>query len=101
MTDPAAELQKMARVKQGLSDNERVQFDLQFAARRKNPTTALLLSLFFGALGVDRFYIGDAGLGVTKMLTLGGVGVWAIIDLFLIQKAARTRNIETIRHVRN
>ena len=101
MTSPASELQQIVQAKLELSDNERVQFDLQLAALRKNPTTALLLSLFFGAMGVDRFYIGDTGLGVTKLLTLGGVGIWAIVDLFLIQNAARRTNIETMRQVRD
>lgn len=46
--------------------------------------TALLLSVFVGGLGVDRFYLGYTGLGVAKLLTLGGCGVWALIDLVLI-----------------
>ncbi|HYO49206.1 MAG TPA: TM2 domain-containing protein [Chloroflexia bacterium] len=46
--------------------------------------TTLLLSLFVGALGVDRFYLGYTGLGVVKLLTCGGCGIWALIDLILI-----------------
>lgn len=46
--------------------------------------TALLLSLFLGSLGIDRFYLGYSGLGVAKLLTFGGCGVWALIDLVLI-----------------
>lgn len=50
----------------------------------KSKTAAILLSLFFGGLGVDRFYLGYTGLGVLKLLTFGGFGIWALIDLIMI-----------------
>jgi TM2 domain/GYF domain 2 len=45
---------------------------------------AVVLAFFLGALGIDRFYLGHYRLGIAKLLTVGGLGVWALIDLVLI-----------------
>lgn len=62
----------------------------------KDPTTALLLSIFLGGLGVDRFVLGDVGIGVGKLLTCGGCGVWTIVDWFLVMNRAKDVNFEKI-----
>ncbi len=51
---------------------------------------ALLFSIFLGYLGIDRFYMGQVGLGIGKLLTGGGCGVWWLIDIILI--ATRSSN---------
>lgn len=63
----------------------------------KDPTTSLIISILAGSLGIDRFMIGDTGLGVGKLLTCGGFGIWAIIDWFMIQKATREKNMLKIQ----
>jgi TM2 domain-containing membrane protein YozV len=59
---------------------------------------ALLLSIFLGSLGVDRFYMGYVGLGILKLLTAGGCGIWWLIDVILIAtKSLRDANGQPLR----
>lgn len=51
---------------------------------RRTYTVALILSLMLGWTGIDRFYLGKIGTGILKMLTFGGLGIWWLIDLFLL-----------------
>ncbi len=63
----------------------------------KDPTTVLIVSILAGGLGIDRFMIGDTGLGIGKLLTCGGMGVWTIIDWFMIQSATREKNMQKLQ----
>ena len=66
---------------------------LLHAVQFKDPTIALILSLLTGNLGIDRFYIGDTGLGIGKLITCGGLGIWTIIDWFMIMGTTREKNL--------
>lgn len=63
----------------------------------KDPTTTLIISLLAGGLGIDRFFLGDVGLGIAKLLTCGGMGIWTIVDWFSIQKITREKNLEKLQ----
>jgi TM2 domain-containing membrane protein YozV len=66
----------------------------------KDPTIALIISIAGpGALGIDRFFIGDVGLGIGKLLTCGGLGIWTIIDWFLIMPDTRSRNLQQLVNI--
>ena len=80
------------------------------AANIKNPTTALILSIFLGGFGVDRFYIGNTGLGIGKLLTtvllaiitlglsLSVTWIWVVVDWFLIINATKKANLVAINN---
>ena len=67
----------------------------------KKPTTALIISFLGGGLGIDRFYLGQTGKGILKLITCGGFGIWSIIDLFIIMGAAREDNTNKLINVIN
>lgn len=52
--------------------------------RKVNWVLTLIMSIIFGQLGVDRFIMGHIGLGILKLITLGGCGIWWLVDLILI-----------------
>ena len=62
----------------------------------KDPIMLLVLSILFGSLGVDRFLIGDIGMGVLKLLTGGLCGILTIVDWFLIQSKAKEMNYNAV-----
>lgn len=56
----------------------------------KDWLTTLLLSIFLGGLGIHRFYVGRTGSGIAQLLTGGGCGVWALVDIIMIATGSFT-----------
>jgi TM2 domain-containing membrane protein YozV len=65
----------------------------------KDPNISLIISILVGALGIDRFLIGDTGLGIAKLLTCGGLGIWALVDWFLIMERTKEKNFEMFQQI--
>jgi TM2 domain-containing membrane protein YozV len=69
------------------------------AANLKDPGMMLIVSIVGGHFGIDRFLIGDVGLGIAKLLTCGGLGIWTIVDWFLVMGRTRDVNIQRLTQV--
>lgn len=66
-----------------------------------DPTAMLVISVVAGGLGVDRFILGDTGLGVLKLITAGGLGIWWLVDLFRVQDMSKYRNYDLFMEAQN
>ena len=67
-----------------MSEETTAAVEEQAPTEGKSFVSALLLCLFLGAFGIHRFYVGKIGTGILQLLTLGGLGIWALIDLVMI-----------------
>lgn len=76
-------------------DNDR--YSALYMQNYRDPLMMLIVSLIAGGLGVDRFLLGQTGLGILKLLTCGGLGIWAIVDWFLIMGLTRDANLDKVR----
>lgn len=65
----------------------------------KDPTTMLLISIFLGELGVDRFMLGNTGMGILKLLTVGLCGVLWLIDVIQITGKKKEYNYNALMQI--
>lgn len=72
------------------------QFNAIQGIQLKDPMIMLLLSLFLGSSGIDRFLLKEIGLGIIKLLTAGGCGIWTIVDWFLVMNRTREFNYKLV-----
>jgi TM2 domain-containing membrane protein YozV len=82
-------------------ETRRSEFFQIFLEKEVNPVVAFGWNAWLGWLGADRFYSGQALLGVLKLLTLGGFGLWVLIDFFLAGGTARDQSIKAARQLRD
>ena len=91
----------MPAIRQQLEQMDSQKASMMLAQDYKDPTMAIIISVIIGAYGVDRFYIGDVMLGVLKLLTAGGCGIWWLIDIFLIMGATKDKNYQKFLQASN
>lgn len=90
---PEAQLSVLKERLMSMSDAE---LDRVMYVNLTDPTLMLIISIFFGSLGVDRFALGDIGIGIGKLLTCGGFYIWWIVDIFHIMDVTKEKNIQKI-----
>ena len=88
--------EKIMLIKERLLALDEQRFQMVSMIELKDPTTLLLISIFIGGLGIDRFMIGDTGMGILKLLTGGCCGVLTIIDWFTISKKTKELNFNNV-----
>ena len=84
--------EKIVFLKQKLLDLDENRFSVVSTMEFKNPTTLLLVSIFLGSLGIDRFMLGEVGLAFLKLLPLALCGILTIFDWSTVQKRPRDQN---------
>lgn len=88
--------EKIVFIKEKMKTLDDDRFALVTSVEFKDPTTILLVSLFLGGWGVDRFMLGETGMGVLKLLTGGLCGILTIVDWFSVQKKAKELNFNKL-----
>lgn len=88
--------EKIVFLKEKMKNMDEERFALVTSVEFKDPTTILLVSLFLGGLGIDRFMLGETGMGVLKLLTGGLCGIMTIVDWFTVQKKAKENNFNKL-----
>ena len=88
--------EKIMYLKEKLAAMDENKFTMVSTVELKDPTTILLVSIFLGGLGIDRFMLGDTGMGILKLLTGGCCGLLTIIDWFTVSKKTKDLNFNNI-----
>ena len=88
--------EKMIFIRERLLSMDDAKFPMIASLGLQDPTTLLIVSIFAGSFGIDRFMLGDVGLGVLKLLTMGGCGIWPIVDWFTVQRRTQEQNLSKL-----
>lgn len=87
---------KIAYIKEKLRNANEQKLTLLHSFDFKDPVVLLIISIFIGSFGIDRFMLGEIGLGVLKLLTAGGCGIWTIVDWCTIMNKTKEHNFNEL-----
>jgi len=87
---------KLMLVKELLSKMDDSKLIVLQSINFKSPTTVTICAFFFGTIGVDRFMLGQVGLGILKLITAGCFGLWTLIDLFTASGRTKKYNFDKL-----
>jgi TM2 domain-containing membrane protein YozV len=90
---------RLFEIYQSFPDAQKEAFATRFSELANNPTTIFGFPVYLGMFGMDRFLLGNILLGLIKLLTAGGLGIWYLVDLFLVTGLARKKNIVLAKKV--
>ncbi len=90
---------KMGLIRDKLQSLPNDKWSLVISLEMKRPVITLIISFLVGELGIDRFYLGQVGLGVLKLITCGGFGIWWLIDLFLVMGETKEDNAKRLMSI--
>lgn len=88
--------EKIVYLRDKLRTMDEEKFSLMSTVELKDPTVLLIISVLLGYLGIDRFMLGDTGMGILKLLTGGCCGILTIIDWFSISKKTKEYNFNKV-----
>lgn len=74
-------------------------FTMANALSYKDPMIMIVISILGGYFGIDRFILGEVGLGILKLITGGACGIWYLIDLFLIMNKTKEYNFRQMMNI--
>lgn len=87
---------RLTYIKERLASLDDNRFMMITSIELKDPTTMLIISIFLGTLGIDRFMLNDVGMGILKLLTCGVCGILTIIDWVNIQTMTQEWNFNNL-----
>jgi TM2 domain-containing membrane protein YozV len=82
----------LAEIQKQLEQADDSKYAIIQSINYKDPSIALVISIIAGGWGVDRFYLEDIPLGILKLITFGGLGIWWVYDIFFVADKVREWN---------